>query len=71
MNTYTLTTVEEMHITDAGNITTTFYTIPIDNGAPVTDYITKFRIVRNNEMLVFNNEQEYRDYLDSNNYLRP
>lgn len=71
MNTYTLTTVEEMHINEAGDISTTTYTIPSNNGTPVTDYTTKFRIVKDGQMLVFDNEQEYRDYLNGNNYLRP
>jgi hypothetical protein len=71
MNTYTLTTIEEMHITESGNITTTTYMIPVNNGTPVTDYVSKFRIIKDNEMLVFDSEQEYRDYVNGNSYLRP
>jgi hypothetical protein len=71
MNTYSLTTVEEMHITEDGSISITTYTLPVNNGTPVTDYISKFRIINNNQMLVFDTEQEYRDYLSSNDYLRP
>jgi hypothetical protein len=71
MNTYSLITVEEMYITEGGSISTTIYTIPVNNGIPVTDYVTKFRILQNNQMLVFDTEQEYKDYLNGNNYLRP
>ena len=75
MNTYNLTTVEEANLITLPDglvgVSTTTYTIPIDsNGNPV-EYLTKFRITQNNQILVFDTEQEYRDYLDGNNYLRP
>jgi hypothetical protein len=74
MITYDLTTVEEATITSlpdgAYGVSTTSYIIPIDqNGSPV-EYLTKFRIIKDNQMLVFDTEQEYRDYLNGNNYLR-
>jgi hypothetical protein len=75
MNTYNLATVEEATITplpEEGNaVSTTSYIIPVDNSGNPVEYLTKFRIIKNNQMLVFDNEQEYRDYLNGNNYLRP
>ena len=66
MNTYNLTTVEEAIII-AGCITTTFNTLPIDgNGNAVTDYTHKFRAIKDGQMIVFDTEQEYRDWLTQN-----
>lgn len=66
MNTYNLTTVEETTIYD-NTTSTTYYTIPVDgNNIPVTDYYSKFRVIVNNQMIVFDTEQEYRDWLQQN-----
>jgi hypothetical protein len=69
MNTYNLITVEETTVTtnNIGSISTTSYLIPVDiNDVPITDYITKNRVIKNNQMLVFDTEQEYRDWLQQN-----
>jgi hypothetical protein len=75
MITYDLTTVEEATITPlpdgAYGVSTTSYTMPIDQNRNPVEYLTKFRIIKDNQMLVFDTEQEYRDYLNGNNYLRP
>ena len=75
MNTYNLTTVEEALLTDlpegATGASTTIYTIPVDSGGNPVEYLTKFRIIKDNQMLIFDTEQEYKDYLSGNNYLRP
>lgn len=66
MNTYNLTTVEESTI-NGDSRSTTYYAIPVDgNNVPVTDYHSKFRVIVNNQMLVFDTEQEYRDWLQQN-----
>lgn len=66
MNTYTLKTVEESTIS-GGTISTTYYTIPVDNSnIPITDYHSKFRVIVDNQMLVFDTEQEYRDWIQQN-----
>jgi hypothetical protein len=67
MNTYTLITIEETTIA-GDNISSVYYTIPVDNNNnPVTDYTTKNRILRNNQMLVFDTYEEYRNYIESLN----
>ncbi len=69
MNTYNLITVEETTITtnNIGSVATTSYLVPVDiNDIPVTDYVTKNRVIKNNQMLVFDTEQEYRDWLQQN-----
>jgi hypothetical protein len=75
MNTYNLTTVEETTIIPlpegGSGVSTTSYILPVDGSNNPVEYLTKFRILQNNQMLVFDNEQEYRDYLNGNNYLRP
>lgn len=65
MNTYNLTTVEESTIAE-GNLMTTSYTIPVDSNGNPADYLSKFRIIKNGQMMVFDTEQEYRDYLINN-----
>jgi len=62
MTTYNLKTVEESTITN-GNLSTTFYIIPIDDRGIVPDYINKDRVIQNDYMLVFDTHQEYLDYL--------
>jgi len=62
MTTYNLKTVEESTITN-GNLSTTFYIIPIDDQGIVPDYINKDRVIQNDHMLVFDTHQEYLDYL--------
>mgnify|MGYP003339545562 CR=1 FL=1 len=65
MNIYNLSTVEQSTISD-GNISTTYYQFPIDiNGNPV-EYLSKFRIIKDGQMVVFDTEQEYRDWLIQN-----
>lgn len=69
MNTYNLITVEETTITanNIGSVATTSYLIPVDiNGIPITDYITKNRVIKDNQMLVFDTEQEYKGWLQQN-----
>lgn len=66
MNTYNLKTVEESAIS-GGSRSTTYYTFPVDgNNTPITDYHSKFRVITENEMIVFDTEQEYRDWLQQN-----
>lgn len=69
MNTYNLITVEETTVTtnNIGSISTTSYLIPVDiNDVPITDYVTKNRVIKNNQMIVFDTEQEYRNWLQQN-----
>jgi hypothetical protein len=66
MNTYNLTTIKETTIV-TNSITTTEYYLPVDqNGNVVLDYLNKFRIIKNGQMLVFDNGQEYNLWLEQN-----
>jgi hypothetical protein len=67
MQTYTLITVEESTINLMGRSGMT-YKIPVDNnGNTVTDYLSKNRVIYNdNQMIVFDTEQEYVDWLQQN-----
>lgn len=66
MQIYNLIQIEEANVT-GGSITTTIYNMPVDNtNTPVTNYTTKFRVIQNNQMIVFDSEQEYRDWLQQN-----
>lgn len=66
MNTYELTTVEETSIIGT-NISSTTYTLPVDGlGNVPANYMNKFRVVKDNQMLVFDTEQEYRDWIQQN-----
>jgi len=66
MNTYTLITIEETTINGI-SISGTVYQVPIDqNGDIPTNYLAKNRVIKNGEMLVFDTEQEYRDWLQQN-----
>lgn len=69
MKTYNLTTVNETTIIDRElkSITTTSHIVPIDgNGDTPLDYTGKNRVIVDNQMIVFDTEQEYRDWLQQN-----
>ena len=65
MNTYRLITVQETTIVGTG-MSSTAYQIPVDEfGNTPSDYLTKNRILQDgSQMLVFDNEQEYLDYIN-------
>ena len=67
MNTYELKTVEETTIIGTGMGSTT-YQVPVDqNGNIPLDYQHKNRvIIDNTTMIVFDTEQEYKDWIDQN-----
>ena len=65
MNTYRLITVQETTLIGTGMSSTAFQ-IPIDefNNVPF-DYLNKNRIIADgSQMLVFDTEQEYLDYIN-------
>ena len=66
MNTYNLTTVAETNIIQFG-VSTTTTLVPINSdGTPVTDYTVKNRVIKGDQMIIFDTEQEYRDWLVQN-----
>ena len=67
MNTYQLITIQESTIIGTGMASTSFQ-IPIDqNGNTPVDYQHKNRvIIDNTSMIVFDTEQEYKDWVDQN-----
>ena len=65
MNTYRLITVQETTLIGTGMSSTSFQ-IPVDefNNVP-SDYLNKNRIIADSsQMLVFDTEQEYLDYIN-------
>lgn len=68
MQTYTLISVEEtiIYLETGGSITESRQ-YPIDlNGNLVLDYMTKNRVIRGEEMIVFDSKSEYQDWLRNN-----
>jgi hypothetical protein len=65
MNTYNLKTVEEAFYIN-NSLSTTTYQIPVDDQGNTPAYLDKFRLVTGGQMLVFDTEQEYRNYIASN-----
>jgi hypothetical protein len=65
MNTYNLKTVEEAFYIN-NSLSTTTYQIPVDDQGNIPAYLDKFRLVTGGQMLVFDSEQEYRNYITSN-----
>lgn len=60
---YNFKTVKETTIVSGSQMTQDFQ-IPIDDlGVVPFDYLYKFRVIKDNQMLVFDTEQEYNDYI--------
>ena len=66
MNTYNLITIKESTINDSSFSTTT-YQIPVTSGGTsVTDYGDKNRIWINNQLIVFDTQEEYDEWISQN-----
>lgn len=66
MNIYNLIMVQETTIA-TGNMMSTGYIIPVDdNNVPITNHTTKNRVIKDNQMYVFDTEQEYTTWISEN-----
>lgn len=65
MRTYSLKTIEETNITGS-DITKKIDSVPVDEQGNIPEYLNKWRIRKDNQMLVFDTQQEYSDYLSAN-----
>jgi hypothetical protein len=66
MTTYNLKAVEEATIVGT-NINTYYIKVPIDDNGLIPDYLTKDRVIVDDQMLVFDTHQEYLDYINQVN----
>ena len=66
MTTYNLTSVEEATPVTGGGCNTMTYQIPVDTQGNIPIYLNKFRVIKDNQMLVFDTEQEYRTWISEN-----
>ena len=66
MTTYNLKVAEEATIIGT-NINTYYTKVPIDENGLIPDYLTKDRVIVNDQMLVFDTHQEYLDYINQVN----
>lgn len=65
MKIYNFTTVKETTII-GDTLMTQDFQLPIDEfGIVPPDYLHKFRAIQNNQMIVFEDEQEYINYLNN------
>ena len=64
MNTYDLKSVEEATIIN-GNLSVTTTQLRIDDQGNIPDYISKDRVIKDDQMLVFDTHQEYIDYINN------
>lgn len=65
MNTYNFKTVKETTLI-SGSMVTQDFLLPIDEfGIVPPDYLHKFRVIKDNQMIVFEDEQEYINYLNN------
>lgn len=68
METYNLEKIEESIIVrtqGSNSISSVTYEIPVDNMGNPVEYLNKFRAIDGNQMHIFNDEQEYRTWLQS------
>lgn len=65
MNTYIFKTVKETTIV-GGSMMTQENKVPIDDlGNVPIDYLHKNRVIKGEQLLVFDTEQEYNDYINN------
>lgn len=65
MKIYNYKKIEESMVSLNGGISTATYYYPVDENGSFVEYLTKFRVLLDNQMIIFDDEQEYRDYLST------
>jgi len=66
MKIYNLKEVEEASIFRGETTNITSYKYPVDENGNVPDYLGKDRVIKEEQMIVFDTRQEYLDYRSSN-----
>jgi hypothetical protein len=67
MQTYNILYVEETVFYENDSYTTEARPYPVDpDGNPVLDFLSKNRVIKNNQMIVFDSMSEYLDWMANN-----